>query len=140
MYYYHIKEFNISDLDNLNNISYSYTKQNETILLSKMGLYKMYNDNIYKCKLNNIDSCITSVNEYVIMVSQINWKREINYQIPFDVKKIIIEKTIYNINKKLSFIIERIDKKINDFYFISKEHFINHMIKDEISSFLSQLK
>ena len=32
------------------------------------------------------------------------------------------------------------NNKINDFYFISKEYFTNHMIKDEISSFLSTIK
>ena len=62
-----------------------------------MGLYKILkkDDNIYKCKLDNIKNSITHINEHTIMVSQIDWKREINYQIPFNVEKIIIEKTRY---------------------------------------------
>ena len=142
MFYYYIKELVNIDTNIIKNL-YPTLIREESLILSKDGIYKTYNNKIYKYKLisNNSERIPQFIDNYTLLVNRNNWKREIIYNIPFIHQKIQNLKCIeYKIHPKLKFIIEKIDNNVVDFYFQSNEHYDNSIIKVEIASFLSQLK
>ena len=142
MYYYYIKEFLSDDLWRVIG-KYPQTTITKKIIVSNDGLYKIYNNNIYKYKLVTTNSEIVSefIGKYTLLVNQIIWKKEITYKIPFIQQGIQnITFVEYNIHPKIKFIIEKMDNEIIDFYFQSNISYQDHIIKNELTTFLSLLK
>ena len=134
MYQYYIRE-----LECPTNINYPQTIRNESILLSNDGLYKTYKSELYKYKLNCKSSEEVLIDNYILLVNNINWKRTKTNNIPFlheQLRNITYHE--YIIHPKVRFIIEKREKKMIDFYFQSNEN--TSIIQNEIASFLSHVK
>lgn len=142
MYKYYIEQLiniNTNILDNL----YSNTKRDEKIIISKKGMYKIYKDKLYKYKLyiNNSTIIYNFLEQYTLLLNQEHWKRvDILYNIPFIHHILSMNITEYIIHPKVKFIVEKRNGMINDYYFLSSENHDSFIIKQEIGSFLSQLK
>ena len=142
MFHYYIREFSSNDIWKVVD-KYPHTIKEKKIIVSKDGMYKIHNDNMYRYKLisTNCDSVSEFVGKYTLLVNQFVWKKEIIYKIPFlqqGIQYITFDE--YIIHPKIKFIIEKMNNKIIDFYFKSNLSYHTHIMKEELTSFLSLLK
>jgi len=135
-YICYIKELKtISEIKN-----YDCSIKEETLILSKYGLHKIYKNELYLYKISNtLETDNFKFDKYSFLINKNPWVKKCKFlRIPYEYDIIKMQKFEYVINKQLKFIIEKINNNINDFYFVSRAE--PFLFKNNISSFLSRLK
>lgn len=127
-------------IHNLNIPNLSHLKKNEkknTWFLSYFGKYKISQNKIILYKLKNTKNKNIVFHNYKCSVNNELWEKskEIHY-LPKDCVPITIHSEIYNIDSKLSFIIEKVNNTINDYYFETCYDLDDFCLKNELISFL----
>ena len=111
-------------------------QKNDILILSKRGIYKIVNDELFLYKLRDKQNLIID-NKYII--TDFYWRKLKNpiMTIPYEHHVLKISKEEYKITDDIQFVFEK--NTINDFYFQTKNTNIEKVI-NEISSFLSNSK
>ena len=128
--------------DNFNIPNLNHLKKNETEnlwFLSYFGKYKLSQNKIFLYKINDINSIIIDnfINNNTCFVSNEIWKKNKEvYYLPKDCIPLQIKKENYIIDSKLSFVIEKINNEINDYYFETQYALDDFCLKNELISFL----
>lgn len=115
----------------------------EKQILTQEGIYKYLKNQLFKFKLVLCNKNCEPPVKKVIQSSNFQWVKYDNvYNIPVLHTIIDIDIEKYKLNPKSSttFIIEKMDGMINDYYFESNEQLDNHSFKEDINSFLSLVK
>lgn len=128
----------------------------ENILLTKEGMYKYIKHQLFKFKIdlhkiNDLEKkkqykktsskFLFGENTFIFPTS-FQWKKhEEMYSFPKIHSKINTKTNFYKLNKKSHhrFVVEFINNKLSDFYFLSEENLDNHSLKEDINSFLAIL-
>lgn len=125
-------------------VDYLKEQYEEKIILANDGYYKYIKNELYKYKITNFninDNIIVQLNKKIkIIGTNYYWKKcDKVYKIPFSHK--CINKKIYKftITNNITLIIEKIENKINDLYFISNISHDDYFFKQQVISFLSIL-
>ena len=125
-------------------VDYLKEQYEEKIILANDGYYKYIKNELYKYKIANFninDNIIVQLNKKIkIIGTNYYWKKcDKVYKIPFSHK--CINKKIYKfkITNNITLIIEKIENKINDLYFISNISHDDYFFKQQVISFLSIL-
>ena len=137
------------DIKNMRNINkllpYNSYKKNEKQILTKDGMFKYVNEELYKFKLNIYKHQLqeTNIAKSFITPSHFQWKKYDNaYNLPTIHCIINVNIAEYKLNNKsrTKFIVETVDDVLNDYYFESGETIDNHSLLEDINTFLSMLK
>tara|TARA_B100001057_G_scaffold492945_1_gene586380 strand:- start:3947 stop:4384 length:438 start_codon:yes stop_codon:yes gene_type:complete len=125
-------------------VEYLKDQYDEKIILANDGYYKYINNELYKYKISNSNSnnnIIIQLNKNIKVIgTNTQWKKyDKVYKIPFSHK--CINKKIYKfkITKNITLIVEKIENKIQNLYFMSSLSHDNYFFKEEVISFLSSV-
>jgi|UniRef100_A0A6C0BZE2 hypothetical protein len=134
---FYVDNFNLNTIHPIR--EYQKKTKEETILLSYDGLYKYdSNNDLYKYKARGNKSTSFNADKYKIIETNTFWKKyDISLKIPFVFKKMNIKIFDFYIDKDIIFRVEKINKQISDYYFISDYSIDDYFLKDGIISFLS---
>ncbi len=116
------------------------------LILTDSGIIHLNGDKMYDYKLV-ITPNATTIDNYIdnydlIMSGYTMTQKSQITQVPIHHKTIIISQKQYKLHdkSKTSFFIEKIDRKVRDFYFESSYNHDNKFLKKDILSFLSHFK
>jgi len=132
-----------TDIDNIKNLKikfkpYLIQKNKEKWILTQEGIYKYFKNQLFKFKLAFCDDDKLQTGD--VVSSNFKWVKYDNaYNIPVLYTIIDVDTEKYKLHPKSSttFIIEKMDGGINDYYFESNEQIDNYSLKEDINSFLS---
>ena len=116
------------------------------LILTDSGIIHLNGDKMYDYKLTITPKAMTIENyidnNNLIISGHTMTKKSQIMQIPIHYKSIIVYQKRYKLHEKskTSFFIEKIDKKVRDFYFESSYNHDNKFLKKDIISFLSHFK
>lgn len=136
-------------IDNIDNNNYIKQVQYHKLLLTQEGYIEIVGENYIKKHIILNDSFELHdylVNHNIAYVNDITETSELINNIPFEHNYLVVEKHYYKLShkSKIRLIIEKVGNKIKDIYFyipyIEKKDLINSNIKEEIVSFLLNLK
>ena len=120
--------------------------ENNKIILSSDGEYRIINNNLYKYYIgkNKKDKTFPNyLEKYTLLASGGEFiRRKRSSQIPYEhiIKDIQLHKYKLHPKSQTIFIIEKCDNKIIDFYFESPHEARDPSLKEDITSLLSYLK
>ena len=128
------------------NTSLIETNKTMHLILTHSGIIHLIGDKMYDYKLvitpyaQNIHNYID--NHDLIIAGYTMTKKSRVMQIPIHCKEIVIYKKQYKLHEKskTTFVIEKFDGRIRDFYFESSYDHDNKFLKKDILSFLSHFK
>jgi hypothetical protein len=122
-------------------------KEVSRTFLTTDGLYKYIDDvlMVYKLELRDDENLVLKkyINNTDFYVTNNKWRKAIErFQLPV-VHEITDIKT-YTFSprpkSRLKFIVEKMDDRVTDYYFVSSEQYDNHSIKEDMCLFLNKLK
>lgn len=124
---------------------YFYKSQQETMIFSEEGIFKVRNGEITKTNITDCDIEVKKhyVDDMTLFVDSSYYKND-SYvgQIPYD-HTIVKQKNMHyrlQDNAVITFCVELLNNNIHNYYFITKENIDNFLIKKDIVTFLSLLK
>ena len=114
--------------------------ENHTYMYSKRGIYQIINNKIFDLNIVDIPVEKIKIKELDCLVDRSKFKRaDIIYQLPMEHNLVKINKSFYKLNDKslIDFVIEEVNHKIKDFYFIVRGDLETLDLKEDIYTFLS---
>jgi len=120
--------------------------ENNKIILSSDGEYRIINNNLYKYCIgkDKKDEIFPNyLEKYTLLASGSEFiRRELSSHIPYEhiIQEIQLHKYKLHPKSQTIFIIEKRDNKIIDFYFESPHEALDPSLKEDITSLLSYLK
>jgi hypothetical protein len=141
---YHILEIKLKNIDinKLKDVEFV-KKKKDTLFLSYDGLYKIIDNNYYKFKLIDNDAYIYNnfLDDYTLYHSNSFWKKSMITSIPFDIETIDINYIEIKLNEysKNTMVIEILNGKIIDLYFLSNMSKDDYSFKEDISLFIKMI-
>ena len=137
---YYLRDANIKIIKH-KLIPYRKEIKKEKWILSNEGFYKYFKGDLWKFKIKFNDNPI--IKNDILISSNFHWnKNNKSYNIPILHEIVDVEIIKYKLHPKSStvFIIEQLNDKINDYYFISNKNIDDYSLKEDINSFLLILK
>ncbi len=130
----HIFNDNLINKHKIRNDQYYY-------LYSDTGIFKIYNEKIYKLKTDdsNVDKKI--VNGVDLYFDYSKSRENEVYNIPFSSKQLFITRDVYSLrnNSKLKLNIEKNKDKLFDVYFTSDDTLDEFNLNEDLNTFLAML-
>jgi len=114
--------------------------EKERVIYSKRGIFKIINNKLFELRIDDYPVEKARIEELDCLIDRSKFERdEITYQIPMDHNLVNIDKSFYKLNDKslIDFVIEEVNHKIKDFYFIVRGELETFDLKEDIYTFLS---
>lgn len=121
---------------------YLIKSDNYSYILSTDGVFKLYNDNVYKLKLVDKEFKKETINGVDLLLDNSFVVKKENYHIPFTSDDLLnINVNIYGLRDKanLKLYIEKRGNKIYDVYFLANDKLDEYNLYDDINTFLTML-
>jgi hypothetical protein len=114
--------------------------EKHTLIYSKRGILEIINNKVYEVIIKDYPIEKVKIKEIDCLIDRSTIeKADIIYQIPIEHTLVKINKSFYKLTDKslIDFVIEEVNHKIKDFYFIVKGELETLDLKEEIYTFLS---
>lgn len=114
--------------------------EKERVIYSKRGIFQIINNKLFEVRIDDYPVEKARIKELDCLIDRSKFERaEISYQIPMDHNLVNIDKSFYKLNDKslIDFVIEEVNHKIKDFYFIVRGDLETFDLKEDIYTFLS---
>jgi len=114
--------------------------EHHTYVYSKRGIYQIINNKIFELNIIDIPVEKIKIKELDCLVDRSKFKKaDIIYQLPMEHNLVKINKSFYKLNDKslIDFVIEEVNHKIKDYYFIIRGDLETLDLKEDIYTFLS---
>lgn len=126
---------------NKNNIVDLLTKtEKQRLIYSKRGIFQLINNKLFEIEIEDFPVEKEKIKEISCLIDRSKFKKtQIAYQIPLEHHLVEIDKSFYKLNDKslIEFVIEEVNHKIKDFYFIVRGELETLDLKEDIYTFLS---
>lgn len=126
---------------NKNNIVDLLTKtEKQRLIYSKRGIFQLINNKLFEIEIEDFPVEKEKIKEISCLIDRSKFKKtQIVYQIPLEHHLVEIDKSFYKLNDKslIEFVIEEVNHKIKDFYFIVRGELETLDLKEDIYTFLS---
>lgn len=126
---------------NKNNIVDLLTKtEKQRLIYSKRGIFQLINNKLFEIEIEDIPVEKEKIKEIPCLIDRSKLKKtQLAYQIPLEHHLVEIDKSFYKLNDKslIEFVIEEVNHKIKDFYFIVRGELETLDLKEDIYTFLS---
>ena len=114
--------------------------EKRTLIYSKQGILQLINNKMFELKIKDSPVEKAKIKEIDCLIDRSKIEKgDIIYQIPIEHTLVKINKSFYKLNDKslIDFVIEEVNHKIKDFYFIIRGELETLDLKEDIYTFLS---